>query len=95
MVEMLKNDLVKIEERLPPKVGLLPDRFNERIWKTGDGRFVKMHMMDEGHLRNAISYTQRRIVHILGTAVWLEKTEHFCQQFVYLLQEAKRRGIAL
>jgi hypothetical protein len=49
--------------------------------------------MDDRHLQNAISYTARRLVHTIGTAVWMVKTKDWALKLSQLIEEAERRGI--
>lgn len=68
-------------------------RRSEFVWQTGDGRCLKPLDMDESHLRNTISYLQRRLVHEFGTAKWLQRTATHVEALHEMLKEASRRGI--
>lgn len=63
------------------------------LWRTGTGEEILMAEMQEGHLRNAISYCARILQRKLGTAVWLTDVSDLLERFVGLLHEAKNRNL--
>jgi len=64
-------------------------------WTTGSGAILPISAMEESHLRNAISYTQRRVSHALSTSVWLSRTTGQLASLLAMLFEAERRGLQL
>jgi len=66
---------------------------DEFMWVTGDGRRIQPAEMDEEHLRNAISYTQRKLVGAALNATWLSSAKKLARAFYEFLREAERRGI--
>lgn len=62
-------------------------------WRMGDGRVIEIALMDEGHLRNAISYCARRLSRQLSDAIWLSEVETYVRGLADFLAEARRRGI--
>jgi len=62
------------------------------MWKTADGRVLRVVDLEGGHLRNAISYLQRRLVHKFGEALYLAPLESMISNMGMLLREANRRG---
>lgn len=79
-------------------------------WTTADGDFIEPKDMEEGHLRNAISYVVRRLPDLIAHAVWLNPIDkdwvrperkktasvrYYCQALFEFLKEAERREIAV
>jgi predicted component of type VI protein secretion system len=63
------------------------------LWTTGTGQQIRIDEMDEGHLRNTISFLQRRIVSQFGKVTWLSEMRDMLASMVAMLDEAKKRGI--
>jgi hypothetical protein len=87
----------KIEQTL--KEVLFNERFNLTpdeppfLWKTHDRKLLHPKQMEEEHLRNAISYTQRRLAAAFGNAIWLSELTWLVRALYEFLKEAKRRGL--
>lgn len=84
-------------ERL--RFGRLFNELNERreapvfVWTTAGGERVRVTDMDEGHLRNTISYLQRRLVYLFGTVTWMMPVRSTLKALAAMLDEAERRGL--
>lgn len=63
------------------------------VWKTGSGRLFRMTEMEDGHLRNTISYCARRLITELSRTVWLKQVEMLIEGLANTMKEAKRRDI--
>lgn len=72
------------------RVRLAPQEF---VWRTSDGRDLRPRDMDDEHLRNCVSYTQRRLASAFGTVKYLRETEKMATAYVEFLKEARGRGI--
>ena len=68
------DQLEKFNQRLHDDIAQMHEA-NKFIWICNDGRRVTPAGMDEQHLRNSISYVQRRLVNQFGTVAYLEKLE--------------------
>ncbi len=81
--------------RLSEKMRTLQNdsRLQPFVWRTAAGRAMLVTEMDEGHLRNTISYLSRRLVFDLGTKPWLSKIAYSVEALNAMLKEAKSRGI--
>lgn len=90
IVEAENAVIVRDKEISDLNARLITDVFR---WKTNDGRHILPKQMDEGHLRNTISFLQRRLVYQFGTATWLYRSEYNVQALYEMLKEARRRGI--
>jgi hypothetical protein len=62
-------------------------------WKTREGDLLRPAQMDEQHLRNCISYTQRRLQSMFGSTAYLDATRYMARAFYEFLREADRRGL--
>lgn len=65
-------------------------------WKMGNGLLIRVTQMEEGHLRNSISYCTRRLLGNhpgLGDTVYLDNMTRYIEGLANLLREAKRRNI--
>lgn len=62
-------------------------------WKTRDGQTLLIEQMEEEHLRNAISFVQRRLVAEFGRTPWIETIHPLLKSMDNFLTEAKRRGL--
>lgn len=67
----------------------------EFVWRTRDGRQIPVTEMTDEHLRNAISWAQRRLVHELGTSRWLSSTKLLARAFYEFVREAEQRGMSV
>lgn len=83
-------------ERLRERIRFLEERASRKvypIWKTGRGESIPVNELDEGHLRNAISYCTRRLLGGLSNTVYLDNIHYLIRGLADLMEEAKRRGI--
>lgn len=87
LLEELKMELKFIET-----TGLTPDE-PPFAWTTQTGKKMHPSQMAEEHLRNAISYTQRKLRNAIDNAVYLDNIAWLARAFYEFLKEAKRRGI--
>lgn len=62
-------------------------------WRSADGRMLTPNEMDEAHLRNTISFLQRRLVYAFGNSAYLDQTAHHVEALNAMLKEAKTRGL--
>jgi hypothetical protein len=78
----------------PSSIRIEPSKF---LWSAGDGRLLHPYQMEERHLRNAISFVSRRMVHEIGTTVWLKnsKIEKWAEALYEFLREARRRELPI
>lgn len=65
----------------------------EYYWITQDGSRIRPSDMDEGHLRNTISYICRRLQQAIGSVRWVATLGPFAEALTHMLHEAKERGI--
>lgn len=63
------------------------------FWRTRDSRVVAPSDMEESHLRNTISFLQRRLVCVFGTATYVDEAAGSIEALHEMLKEAKARGI--
>lgn len=62
------------------------------FWRTSDGRTLKPSEMEEGHLRNTISFLQRSIVADCGRVTYLNTLRNKFEAMTHMLAEATKRG---
>lgn len=65
----------------------------EFFWRTRDGRSLMPRDMEEEHLRNTISFLQRRLVCQFGTVAYVDETFQNVEALAAMLKEAKARGL--
>lgn len=63
------------------------------FWVTRDGTAIKPSDMSTEHLRNCVSYVQRRLTRDCGSVAYLGKLEGLARAFYEFLREARKRGI--
>lgn len=85
-----RNARQRFEVALAQAQAQIPKPF---YWRCADGRTLHPKEMDESHLRNSISFLQRRLTHQFGTATWLNRTTYHVQALHEMLKEADRRHI--
>jgi hypothetical protein len=61
-------------------------------WRSSDGRVIQIKDMDDGHLRNTVSFLARRLATGLGAAPWLGPFQSMTLHLATLLAECERRG---
>jgi len=71
------------------------DEEEDFLWVTRDGRYLRPDEMDESHLRNCVSYTQRRLQKQMLEAVDLGTLEHLARAFYEFLRECRKRGLRI
>lgn len=64
-----------------------------RLWRAGDGTIYRIPDMEEGHLRNTVSYLARRLAGGLGNAPWVSRFKSTALYLVAMLAECERRGL--
>jgi len=84
-MERLHEEIRKLEAALARK--------NNPVWKTGRGESIPVAQLEEGHLRNAISYCTRRLLGSLSNTVYLHNIYYLVEGLANLMKEAERRGI--
>jgi hypothetical protein len=65
----------------------------EFVWTTRLGERIKPSDMEEGHLRNTISFLARSIVAEVGKVRYLGSLEYQFRAMSEMLKEAERRGL--
>ena len=65
---------------------------NPFIWKTADGRHLRPSEMDEQHLRNTVSFLQRKLTVAFGSVRFLQQTAWMVEALNEMFKECKRRG---
>lgn len=90
--EMMEGDLENLRERIHA-MEREANRKQYPIWKTGRGESIAVNQLEEGHLRNAISYCTRRVLSGLGNTVYLHNIQYLIEGLSNLMKEAERRGI--
>lgn len=95
-IETLQNEVARLNSA---RVAAEKENFKIRqmmpkpfMWRTQDGQLISPTKMDEQHLRNAISYLQRRIVHLSGTSTYLSTLLPSYEALHYMMKEALERG---
>lgn len=95
--KFLRKAIQSIEPEIARRVKeeLAEIRMNQPVstWRDGLGRDLNVRDMEEGHLRNAISYAARRLGPELSRTVWLKHSYQLVRGLANLLEEAQRRGI--
>lgn len=84
-----KAQEIKLME-LRARIQLQPLPFR---WHPADGPPLAVTDMDEGHLRNTISYLQRILTSKFGSVRYLSSTEEKVHALWQMLKEARSRGI--
>jgi hypothetical protein len=85
-IRKLKDEIQELQEELE----LRNEPF---VWRTMDGVQVTPNAMDEDHLRNVVSYTQRRLMKAMLESTWLSGAAKYARAFYEFLAECERRGI--
>lgn len=67
--------------------------YGQATWTTADGEQMLISQMDESHLRNTISYLQRRLTADFGRVLYLSAIERHITALSEMLKEARRRHI--
>ncbi len=62
------------------------------MWRTRDGEWMLPSQMDEQHLRNSVSFCQRKLSSLFGSVSYLETTTDLVRALYEFLKEAKKRG---
>jgi hypothetical protein len=95
--DMLSHAISEASKRIADdikRLALYPEkRANEYIWTTAFGDRLPVSKMDEGHLRNTISFLQRKLVFQFGQSTYLQRTKPLLEAMLAMLSEAQRRGI--
>jgi hypothetical protein len=97
-INQMQRDLELQVENIAQRAQEELDRLREQVeepfvWRTADGVDMVPQEMDEEHLRNCVSYTQRRLVKKIGESTWLSDSMHFARAYYEFLKECERRGI--
>ena len=90
--DMQDGDIEHLQSRIRDYERIIAAKDNP-IWKTGRGESIPVAQLEEGHLRNAISYCTRRLLGSLSNTVYLHNIYYLVEGLANLMKEAERRGI--
>jgi hypothetical protein len=63
------------------------------LWTTRDGATIPISEMEDDHLRNTISFLQRKLVASLGHVRYIRDTSNTVKALHHMLTEAERRNM--